>query len=102
VAPEAAACGARVVVTARGALSDIWDRDNCFAYTAISQGTSAMNQPYTELETPPVSHSIRKSRTRMLLSGAGRGATPAARRRSASGPSPRRSAADPRTCRARA
>jgi hypothetical protein len=29
---------ARVVVTARGALSDLWNRDNCFAYTAISKG----------------------------------------------------------------
>jgi glycosyltransferase involved in cell wall biosynthesis len=49
---------ARVVVTARGALSDIWNRDNCFAYTAISRGTAAMNQPYTELEIEVVRNAI--------------------------------------------
>src|SRR5215207_2970294 len=45
-----AAGKARVIVTARGALSDLWDRDNCFAYTAISRGMAEVNQPYTDVE----------------------------------------------------
>jgi hypothetical protein len=50
--------GARVIVTARGALSDIWDRHTCFAYTAISRGMAEMNQPYTELEIEVVRNAI--------------------------------------------
>jgi glycosyltransferase involved in cell wall biosynthesis len=49
---------ARVIVTARGALSDIWDRESCFAYTAISRGMAEMNQPYTELEIEVVRNAI--------------------------------------------
>jgi hypothetical protein len=49
---------ARVVVTARGALADIWDRENCFAYTAISKGMAEVNQPYTELEIEVVRNAI--------------------------------------------
>lgn len=49
---------ARVIVTARGALADIWDRDNCFAYTAISKGMAEVNQPYTELEIEVVRNAI--------------------------------------------
>lgn len=49
---------ARVVVTARGALADIWNRDNCFAYTAISKGMAEVNQPYTELEIEVVRNAI--------------------------------------------
>jgi glycosyltransferase involved in cell wall biosynthesis len=49
---------ARVIVTARGALSDVWDRERCFAYTAISRGMAEMNQPYTELEIEVVRNAI--------------------------------------------
>jgi len=49
---------ARVIVTARGALSDIWHRENCFAYTAISRGTAELNQPFTELEIEVVRNAI--------------------------------------------
>ncbi|MEO8562662.1 MAG: glycosyltransferase [bacterium] len=49
---------ARVIVTARGALADIWHRDNCFAYTAISKGMAEVNQPYTELEIEVVRNAI--------------------------------------------
>jgi hypothetical protein len=49
---------ARVVVSARGALSDIWHRDNCFAYTAISRGMAELNQPFTELEIEVVHNAI--------------------------------------------
>jgi hypothetical protein len=52
------ASGARVIVTARGALSDLWDRHSCFAYTAISRGMAEMNQPYTELEIEVVRNAI--------------------------------------------
>jgi hypothetical protein len=49
---------ARVVVTARGALADIWGRHNCFAYTAISKGMAELNQPYTDLEIEVVRNAI--------------------------------------------
>src|SRR6478735_5104212 len=49
---------ARVVVTSRGALSDVWHRDNCFAYTAISRGMADLNQPLTELEIEVVHNAI--------------------------------------------
>jgi hypothetical protein len=49
---------ARVVVTARGALSDIWNRENSFAYTAISKGMAELNQPYTDLEIEVVRNAI--------------------------------------------
>jgi len=49
---------ARVIVTARGALSDVWHRDNCFAYTAISRGMAELNQPFTELEIEVVHNAI--------------------------------------------
>src|SRR5689334_17676671 len=49
---------ARVIVSARGALSDIWHRDNCFAYTAISRGMAELNQPFTELEIEVVHNAI--------------------------------------------
>jgi hypothetical protein len=49
---------ARVVVTSRGALSDVWHRDNCFAYTAISRGMAELNQPFTELEIEVVHNAI--------------------------------------------
>jgi hypothetical protein len=49
---------ARVIVTSRGALSDVWHRDNCFAYTAISRGMAALNQPFTELEIEVVHNAI--------------------------------------------
>lgn len=49
---------ARVVVTSRGALSDVWDRGNCFAYTAISDGMAGANQPYTKLEIEVVRNAI--------------------------------------------
>ncbi len=54
--------GARVVVTARGAIADIWTRGNCHAYTAISKGMAALNQPYTDLEIEVVRNSIDVSR----------------------------------------
>ena len=53
-----AAGKARVIVTARGALSDLWNRANCFAYTAISQGMAEVNQPYTDLEIEVVRNAI--------------------------------------------
>lgn len=49
---------ARVVVTARGALSDIWNRSNCFAYSAISHGMAQVNQPYTDVEIEVVRNAI--------------------------------------------
>ncbi len=49
---------ARVIVTARGALSDIWNARNCFAYTAISKGMAAVNQPYSDVEIEVVRNSI--------------------------------------------
>jgi hypothetical protein len=49
---------ARVIVTARGALSDVWNRNNCFAYTAISRGMAELNQPLTELEIEVVRNAI--------------------------------------------
>jgi len=52
------AARSRVVVTARGALADNWSRDNCFAYTAISQGMADVNQPFTELEIEVVRNAI--------------------------------------------
>jgi glycosyltransferase involved in cell wall biosynthesis len=53
-----AAGKARVIVTARGALSDLWDHRNCFAYTAISKGMAEINQPYTDLEIEVVRNAI--------------------------------------------
>src|SRR4051812_23020250 len=52
------AARARVIVTARGALSDIWHRNNCFAYTAISRGMAELNQASTELEIEVVHNAI--------------------------------------------
>jgi hypothetical protein len=48
----------RVVVTARGAISDIWDHTNCLAHTAISHGMAALNQPYTDVHMDVVRNSI--------------------------------------------
>ena len=53
-----AAGRARVVVTARGAIAEVWDHRNCFAYTAISQGMADVNQPYTDLEIEVVRNAI--------------------------------------------
>jgi hypothetical protein len=50
--------GAKVVVSARGALADIWDRGNCFAYTAISRNMADVNQPYTDVEIEIVRNAI--------------------------------------------
>jgi len=52
------AARARVIVTARGALSDVWHRGNCFAYTAISRGMAELNQAFTELEIEVVHNAI--------------------------------------------
>lgn len=49
---------ARVVVTARGALAEGWNKDSCFAYTAISQGMADVNQPYTDLSIEVVRNAI--------------------------------------------
>lgn len=49
---------ARVVVTARGALSDNWSHTNCVAYTAISRGMAEVNQPYTDLQIEVVRNAI--------------------------------------------
>ena len=49
---------AKVLVTARGALADIWDRTNCFAYSAISKGMATVNQPYTDVEIEVVRNAI--------------------------------------------
>jgi hypothetical protein len=49
---------AKVLVSARGALSDIWDRNNCFAYSAISRGMATVNQPYTDVEIEVVRNAI--------------------------------------------
>jgi glycosyltransferase involved in cell wall biosynthesis len=54
--------GTRVVVTARGALTDIWTRENCFAHTAISKEMAAVNQPLTDLEIDVVRNSLDVSR----------------------------------------
>ena len=53
---------ARVVVTARGALSDNWNHTNCLAYTAISKGMAEVNQPYTDLEIEVVRNAIEVDR----------------------------------------
>jgi glycosyltransferase involved in cell wall biosynthesis len=53
-----AAGKARVIVTARGAISDLWDHTNCFAYTAISQGMADVNQSYTDVEIEVVRNAI--------------------------------------------
>jgi len=53
---------ARVVVTARGAIGDTWNRHNCHAYTAISKGMAELNQPYTDLQIEVVRNSIDVSR----------------------------------------
>ena len=52
----------RVVVTARGAIAETWSHTNCHAYTAISKGMAALNQPYTDLEIEVVRNSIDVSR----------------------------------------
>lgn len=52
------AARARVIVTTRGALSDVWHRGNCFAYTAISRGMATLNQPLTEVEIEVVPNAI--------------------------------------------
>ena len=49
---------AKVLVSARGALADIWDKHNCFAYSAISQGMATVNQPYTDVEIEVVHNAI--------------------------------------------
>jgi len=49
---------AKVLVSARGALADIWDRTNCFAYSAISKGMATVNQPYTDVEIEVVRNAI--------------------------------------------
>lgn len=49
---------ARVVVTARGALAEGWNRHTCFAYTAISTGMAEVNEPYTDLEIEVVRNAI--------------------------------------------
>lgn len=49
---------ARVVVTARGAIGDRWNRRTCHAYTAISKGMAEVNQPFTDLELEVVRNSI--------------------------------------------
>lgn len=49
---------AKVLVSARGALADIWDRTNCFAYSAISRGMATVNQPYTDVEIEVVRNAI--------------------------------------------
>jgi len=53
---------ARVVVTARGAIADLWDHRRCHAYTAISIGMAEVNQPFTDLEIEVVRNSIDVSR----------------------------------------
>lgn len=58
VVSRLAAGHARVVVTSRGALADVWDRGNCFAYTAISDGMALVNQPFTEVEIEVVRNAI--------------------------------------------
>ena len=52
----------RLVVTARGAISDLWGRQNCHAYTAISKGMAEISQPYTDLLVEVVRNSIDTSR----------------------------------------
>lgn len=49
---------ARVVVTARGAIADIWSSQNASAYTAISKGMAEFNQPFTDLAIDVVRNSI--------------------------------------------
>jgi glycosyltransferase involved in cell wall biosynthesis len=49
-------------VTARGAIADIWNHTNCHAYTAISKGMAALNQPYTDVEIEVVRNSIEVGR----------------------------------------
>lgn len=49
---------AKVLVSARGALSDNWDKHNCFAYSAISQGMAKVNQPYTDVAIEVVRNAI--------------------------------------------
>lgn len=37
-------------MTCHGELSEAWSSRNCFAYTAVSHGMAALNQPLTDLE----------------------------------------------------
>lgn len=53
---------ARVVVTSRGALAEGWSSENCFAYTAISEGMAEVNQPYTNLKVEVVRNAIEAER----------------------------------------
>ncbi|MEO7360284.1 MAG: glycosyltransferase [Gemmatimonadaceae bacterium] len=53
---------ARVIVTARGALAEGWNQDTCFAYTAISNGMAAVNQPYTNIAIEVVRNAINVER----------------------------------------
>ena len=48
----------KVVVSARGGLADIWHHENCFAYTAISEGMALVNQPLTDIRIEVVRNSI--------------------------------------------
>jgi glycosyltransferase involved in cell wall biosynthesis len=52
------AAPARVVVTGHGALADWWQRATCFGYTAISEGTARLNQPYTDLHIDVVRNAL--------------------------------------------
>ncbi|MBI3791233.1 MAG: glycosyltransferase, partial [Gemmatimonadetes bacterium] len=49
---------AKVVVTGHGALADWWQRATCYGYTAISEGTARLNQPYTDLRIDVVRNAI--------------------------------------------
>ncbi|MEO7455149.1 MAG: glycosyltransferase family 4 protein [Gemmatimonadaceae bacterium] len=65
---------AKVLVTARGALADIWDRTNCFAYSAISKGMATVNQPYTDVQIEVVRNAIDIDRFAPATSPSGGGA----------------------------
>ncbi len=49
---------ARVVVTGHGALADVWHHGDCFGYTAVSEGTAALNRPLTDREITVVQNAI--------------------------------------------
>ncbi len=53
---------ARVVVTSHGALSQVWNSNTCFAYTAVSAVMAQVSQPYTDVEIEVIHNAIELDR----------------------------------------
>jgi glycosyltransferase involved in cell wall biosynthesis len=48
----------RIITTSHGDLADGWDASNCFAYTAVSEDMTVLNQPMTRLKIDTVPNGI--------------------------------------------